>query len=74
MNKKEVEMIIWNIKRLEFLNKEDQDSNILDHDIDLKSFYHTKGFIEGLKWALNANDRHDESYGKWNGKDHYKVK
>jgi hypothetical protein len=74
MNKKEVEMIIWNIKRLEFLNKDRDKHIILDHETYLKSFYHTKGFIEGLKWALNANDRHDETYGKWNGKDKYMIK
>lgn len=64
MNKRELKMIRWNIERQIALKKEttSEEGRILH-----------EGVIQGLKFALNAEDRYYEGQGKWNGKDQYSI-
>lgn len=64
MNKEEQEMINWKIGQLKFLQNNGNEHEILDHETYLKSFYHRKGFVEGLEWALESQKRYDEQQEK----------
>ena len=63
MNDHENEMITWNIQRLEFLQKDHESEKYKKIEEEIKAYWHRKGFIEGMKWALHAQARYDESHG-----------